>query len=170
MKTLREEYYYNDEEFYEIINDIISLKQFKKLKKVKHHGITRYNHSLRVAYYTYLITKKLHFKYKQATRAALLHDFFTTETKQLSSLKRLKLHPEYALKNAEKYFELTALEKDIIKKHMFPITIKLPRYIESWIVDFVDDIASFYERTYSINKQLQVAYTVLLLFLNIKLK
>lgn len=170
MKHIKENYYYHDDGFFSIINEIILNEKFLELKKLKHHGITRYNHSLRVAYHTYKITKKLNLNYKEATRAALLHDFFTDETKNLKSIKKLKIHPEYALNNAKRYYQLTPLEEDIIIKHMYPVTKKMPKYKESWIVDIIDDICSLYERTYSLNNKLKKSYTFLFIFLNIKFK
>ena len=67
---------YQDIEFKNIISSIESNEEFQKLKNIKHHGITRYEHSLRVAYYSYKVTKLLHLDYKDTTEAALLHDFF----------------------------------------------------------------------------------------------
>ena len=103
MKKIKEEYFYTNDEFYSIINDIITNDEFIKTKYIRHHGITRYNHSLRVAYHTFLVTKKLKLNYKEATRAALLHDFFLEETKDMNQHQALRKHPEYALKNAKKY-------------------------------------------------------------------
>ena len=51
---------YQDIEFKNIISSIESNEEFQKLKNIKHHGITRYEHSLRVAYYSYKETKLLH--------------------------------------------------------------------------------------------------------------
>ena len=53
MKKIKEEYFYTNDEFYSIINDIITNDEFIKTKYIRHHGITRYNHSLRVAYHTF---------------------------------------------------------------------------------------------------------------------
>lgn len=170
MKNIRENYDLENENFYYIIDDILQNQEFQKLKEIKHHGITRYNHLLRVSYYTYIISKKLDLKYVEATRGALLHDFFFDETKEEKTHQALKSHPDYALKNASKYFELTELEKDIIKKHMFPVTKSIPHYKESYLVDIIDDICSCYERTYSIRKQLQTASTFLFIFIMTKLK
>ncbi len=39
-------------------------------------------------------------------------------------------------------FTLTDIEKDIIKKHMFPLTPIPPVHIESWIVCIADKICS----------------------------
>lgn len=145
---------YKNKEFNSIVSDILSLKEFDELKKCKHHGITRHNHCLRVSYHTYKITKFLHLNYKSATRAALLHDFFTDEVKDLNGLKRLQKHPKYALENAKKYFEISKLEENIIITHMFPVTIRPPRYIESFLVDIIDDVDSIYERCYWIIKSI----------------
>lgn len=170
MKKIKEEYFYQDKEFYSIIDDIISNREFLKLKSIRHHGITRYNHSLRVGYHTYKITKKLNLDYVKATRAALLHDFFIDEVDDMKSFKALRKHPSIALENAKKYFTISPLEEDIIIKHMYPITFKMPKYKESFIVDVVDDICSLYERTYSINNELKTALTFIFVFICIKFR
>lgn len=148
---------YKKEEFSKIVAPFLDIEEFQKLKTIEHHGITRYDHSLRVAYHTYLVTKFLHLNYKEATVAALLHDFFTDEVEEERSLSKLRKHPEHAVKNASKYLELSELQEDIIRTHMFPITFTPPKYLESWIVDVVDDFASIYERSYSTKRQLSAA-------------
>ena len=155
----------SNEEFNSIITDICENKEFNKLKDKTHHGISRYDHSMRVAYYTYLTTKFLKLNYKEATRGALLHDFFIDEVKDLSSINRFRKHPEYAVKNAKKYFEITKLEENIIKTHMFPITFTPPKYIESWLVDIIDDISSIYEKCFSIKEQIATAVSMYLIIL-----
>ena len=40
-----------DEEFCDLIRPIKNLDEYQKLNSIKHHGITRYEHSLRVADY-----------------------------------------------------------------------------------------------------------------------
>ena len=155
-------------EFYEIILDILETNEFKELKSITHHGngMTRYDHSLRVAYYTYVITKSLRLNCKKATRGALLHDFFfTSQTSELTTTQALKLHPEYACENATKYFNISKLEEDIIKKHMFPITKVPPRYLESFIVNIIDNCASVYEKSYSTRMNLSTANAFLLILL-----
>lgn len=149
MKNLREKDYYQDKEFYNIVKDIINNEEFLKLREIKHHGINRYNHCVRVSYYTYKVAKMLGLNYYEATRGAMLHDFFLDETVKDGSYRALTKHPKYALENSIKNFALTDREKDIIKSHMFPVNLTLPRYKESWLVDLVDDLCSFYERFYS---------------------
>ena len=154
---------YNNKEFYNIVNDILDHKEFLKLKDITHHGITRYEHCLRVGYYTYLVTKGLRLNYIKATRAAVLHDFFIDEVASENSINRLRRHSNYAFLNAKKYFILGDLEEDIIKRHMFPITFTPPKYLESWVVDIVDDFAAVYERCHSTRNELRAATTFLFL-------
>ena len=150
-------------EFYNIVNPILNIKDFQKLKDYTHHEGNRYDHCLRVAYYTYKVTKRLNLNYKEATIAALVHDFFTNEVENETKYMRLKKHPEIALKNASKYLDLTELQKDIIRTHMFPFTYKLPKYAESWLVNIIDNIAAIYEKGYIKKKQFSAASTFLFL-------
>lgn len=148
---------YVDEEFENIVAPILELEEFNRLKFITHHGITRYDHSMRVAYLSYKVSKSLRLDYKEVTEAALLHDFFLDEVNHESRIERLRHHPECAVKNASKYFDLSDRQKDIIRTHMFPVTFTPPKYIESWIVDLVDDIAAVYEGCYRMHLELRTA-------------
>lgn len=158
------------DEFYEINKDIFENKEFNKLKNYKHHGITRYEHSINVSYLTYKVTRKICKNYKEITRAALLHDFFTDEVEEVNSLKKLINHPKYALENAKKSFNISKLQEDIILSHMFPIGIRIPKYKESWIVDLIDDYVAVCERGCSFKQEISAAVTFLFLIIisNIK--
>ena len=155
----------NMKEFENIIEEYTSHPKVKELKKYKHHGITRYDHSFNVAYYTYIITKKLNLNYKSATKAAMLHDFFLDEVENENGVKRLQDHPKYAVINAKKYFELNELEEDIIRNHMFPVTFTPPKHKESWIVDMVDDIVSIKERGMGATRSLKRAFNAVVLLI-----
>lgn len=156
------EIYQNEFEY--IIKDILSNKEFCKTKEKVHHGINRYDHLVRVAFYTFIVTKFLRLNYIEATRAAMLHDFFIDETLTETKYKALQNHPKYALENAKKYYELTPLQEDIITSHMFPVTYTPPKYLESWIVDIVDDIAGIYEQYKSSSKAFKTAVTYMMIF------
>lgn len=161
--------YTNDKGFMNIVEKYYRHPKVRELNNYAHHGTTRLDHSRRVAYYTYKVTKKLKLNYKSATKAALLHDLFYDEVENESARRKLTEHPSYALNNARRYFDLTPLEEDIIYKHMFPITRRLPKYIESWIVDGVDDCCAIYERLSNVKVGLlKVSHTVILLFLTLK--
>lgn len=160
-----------DREFTYIVSDILDNEKFLKIKKCKHHGITRFEHSMRVAYYSYLISKKLRLNYVAAARGGLLHDFFVPE--DLSPRKQ-KLspvfHPYEALNNACNTFEVSDMEKDIIINHMFPtLPHKVPKYMESWVVSMVDKVVAMYEFYYSYGKNFVYRFSnlyvlILLLF------
>lgn len=151
-------------EFYQLTRDILEHEEFLKLQEIVHHGMKRYDHSIRVAKVSYKITKQLHLNYKETARAALLHDFFLNDNQELDKKERTKMlvmHPEYALVMSKKYFKLSELEEDIIRTHMFPIGFNIPKYLESWIVDIVDDLVAVYEKCYGIRKQLSFASSFL---------
>ena len=156
---------YKNSEFHRIVKPLLDSCPFEETKKNKHHGITRYEHSMRVAYFSYIVTKLLRLDYKETTEAALLHDFFTDEVKEKNGIARLRQHPSCAVENAKKYFELSAKQEDIIKTHMFPVTFTPPKYLESWIVDLVDDVASIYERGKTMKNQIKTAVSFVFVLL-----
>ncbi len=147
-------------EFDLLIEDIINNDNFKELDKELHHGITRYGHSMHVAKGVYDLTKKLHFNYKEATRAALLHDFyFNYQLEDNNEIKKLAIHPELAYLNASKYYKLTDLQKNIILSHMFPLGNAFPKYKESFCITLVDKIVAIYEQQrYKIGMKLGVYF------------
>ena len=78
----------------------------------------------------------------------MLHDFFLYDWRNhdIPDLAKEKFHglehPKIALENARKNFELNEVEKDIIVKHMWPLTLAIPKYKESYVVTFVDKYVS----------------------------
>lgn len=137
-----------DEEYINCINDLINHEITKSMKKYKHHGdVSCLEHSVYVSYLSYKACKKLGLNYKAAARGGLLHDFYLYDwhiSKPYKGLHGFK-HPEVALKNACEYFSLNDLEKDIIKKHMWPLTLSLPRYKESFVVLMIDKYCALME-------------------------
>lgn len=130
-------------EFKNIIKDIAENPNVLALKEHHQHiASSRYSHCLEVSYYTYLICKKLGLDYVSAARGALLHDFYFYDwrNKNVEGQKKFHLlrHPKIALTNAIDLFELNELEQDIIIKHMWPLTVKFPKFTESFIVTWVD--------------------------------
>jgi uncharacterized protein len=133
-------------EFNSFIVDITNNEKFKELRKQPHHGITRYEHLMRTTFYTYKVCKFFHKKnIRDVVRATLLHDFYTDDELTGNGAQRLGSHPLVALANATKYFELNDMQKDIIKSHMFPCNLIVPKYKESWLVTTMDKVVSTYE-------------------------
>lgn len=137
-----------NDDFFSLINGIIYTESFQNLKNYKHHyAYTRFEHCISVAFRTYNICKFLNLDYKSATRAALLHDFFfyDCEDKLTRPKNHIQNHPKQALENAKKFFNLNKKEEDIILKHMWPLTLSPPKYLESFIVTLVDKYCAFKE-------------------------
>lgn len=134
------------QEFEKVVDDILKHKEFRALDCELHHGISRYRHSLRVSKVAFQISKKLNWDYEKITRAALLHDFFLNyQLEDYNIAKTWCLHPNVALENAKKHFDLDACQENIIVSHMFPSSKVMPKYKESWLVTFIDKGVSFYE-------------------------
>lgn len=160
-----------DSEYLVIVKDILDNYEFRELSSISHHNHNRLDHCLKISYYSYKISKLLKLDYKETARAGLLHDFYLDRTVNHKKIKNKFLlyttkHPVDAISNSKKHFYLTAKEMDIIKTHMFPFDVRLPKYLESWIVNLVDTSVSTYEFvlkfTYSIfgklKKQLKKIY------------
>ena len=136
----------NDISFDYISKDILKNRKFQKISRESHHGITRMEHSMRVAKYVYKISKKLNLDYLSATRAAILHDFFTNEEfGNNHGLIQGVVHPDIALQNAKGEFKLNKIEENAIETHMFPLNMKLPKYKESWVLTLTDKVVAIYE-------------------------
>ena len=137
-------------EYKRIIFDIVDNPEFLKIEKIKHHNSNRLEHSLKVSYYSYLVSKFLRLNYIETARGGLLHDFYLKTTVDYDKfLDKFKLytinHPKEAARNSSNSFNLSLKEKDMIESHMFPLSFKIPKYSESWIVNMVDTVISTYE-------------------------
>ena len=150
----------NFTEFRYIIKDITTNSNVIGLKeRIQHANNSRFYHCLCVSYYTYAICKKLNLDYVSAARGAMLHDFYFYDwrDKNVEGQKRLHAlrHPRIALNNALDLFDLNDLEKDIILKHMWPLTVVLPSYVESYIVTLVDKYCATNELLKTFRKKIK---------------
>lgn len=133
--------------------DIIQSRNFLKTRgHIQHGSVTVYEHSLNVASCSLLIARKLGISCNQRelVRGALLHDYFLYDWhEKIKSADHRTLHgffhPGVALKNAGMEYTLTPREADIIKKHMWPMTVVPPLCREAWIVSMADKYCSFME-------------------------
>lgn len=140
--------FYNDKEYMECISIFIQHKMVWSMQNFIQHGdINCLEHCLYVSYNSYLICKRLGLDYRSAARGGLLHDFFLYDWHIEKPYKGLHgfIHPDIALQNANKYFNLNEREKDIIQKHMWPLTLRLPKYKETFVVLFVDKFCAAIE-------------------------
>lgn len=133
--------------------DILFSKNFRRTREhVQHGNMTVKEHSLSVARYSLALSEKLHLhcNRRELVRGALLHDYFLYDwhkNDKENVHRRLHgfYHPGIALQNALREYELTDRERDIIKKHMWPLTVVPPTCREAWIVTAADKWCSLME-------------------------
>ncbi len=149
MKALIKDLSNNDEEFQMIIKELINNETVQQMKNYRQHYETScFEHCYTAAYYCFLIGKKYHLDYKSLTRATMLHDLFLYDWRvRQPDRKGLHAftHGKKACENACKLFNLNEKEKDIIIKHMWPVTIKFPKSIEGFVLTFVDKYCAISE-------------------------
>ena len=148
--------YQDRKEFYHLLkehaSDIINSPNFRSTRNYIQHGsMPVYRHCLDVADQSIKISKflRINCNERELVRGALLHDYFLYDwhDKCRENYQRLHgfYHPGIALKNAQKEYPLSDREKDIIKKHMWPLTIVPPVCREAWIVTAADKYCSLLE-------------------------
>lgn len=140
-------------DFMNVADDIVDSEVFQLNKKyVQHQTSTCYEHCIRVAYYSYFISRKLkmiEFNDESLIKGALLHDLCLYDWHDKDDNEHKwhgYRHPAVAAENAEKYFGTTALEDKIIRSHMWPLTIRrVPTKREAVLVSLVDKCVAFAE-------------------------
>lgn len=148
--------YEQKREFYLLLrkyaSDILDSENFRSTRNYIQHGsIPVQRHCIDVARQSMLISKFLGVSCneREMVRGALLHDYFLYDwhDKTRRDYQRLHgfYHPGIALKNADREYKLTMRERDIIKKHMWPLTVVPPLCREAWIVTTADKYCSLLE-------------------------
>lgn len=132
--------------------DILASPNFRSTRcHIQHGNMTVNAHCRNVARTSLVISEALHIRCNRRAliRGALLHDYFLYDWHDPSHVENHRLHgfyhPGEALKNASKEFRLSRREKDIIIKHMWPLTIIPPTCREAWIVTTADKWCSLLE-------------------------
>ena len=132
------------------LRNLSQKSHLRRMEKFTQHGDTScLLHTIAVAYYSIKIAEFFGIKYKKRDliRGALLHDYFLYDWHDGEKERRIHgfTHPMTDLRNADRDFDLTDTERDIIKKHMFPLTVIPPTCREGWIVCLADKYCSLYE-------------------------
>lgn len=147
---IRDEDCLKDKEYMGCIEQIIGHHLVQSMKEYCQHGATTtLTHCVHVSYLSYRICKKHNLDYCAAARAGLLHDFFLYDwhvhCKETKERLHGFYHPRKALNNAQREFDLTRKEKDIILKHMWPLTIIPPKSWEGMVVMYADKVCTIQE-------------------------
>lgn len=149
-------------EFLTFVSPLLSTREVQRLDAyVQHLHYTRLTHSLDVAYLSFCIAKILHCDSRSCARGALLHDLHYRGDEERNSLAHMRSHPETALLNARAICVLNPVEEDIIRKHMWLISLSPPRYKESYIVTFVDKICALREVLFGLSRRSQIRHMAL---------
>lgn len=131
-------------QFYKEIEDIARHPVVLRMKLYPHHGNTNcYQHCMNVSYYNYQWCRFFHLDARSAARGGLLHDLFLYDwhehARKTGDRFHGLTHPDAAFKNANKFFKLNRIEKDIILNHMWPVTFfRFPKTKEGWITTLTD--------------------------------
>ena len=141
---------YNDKEYLEIVKDIISNERVLEMKQYRQHfNVNCFDHCLYVSYNLYIICRKHKLDYISAARAAMLHDLFLYDWRKKQEGRKgfhAFTHPRTSCENASKIFNLNDKEKDIILKHMWPVTPAIPKYKESFLITIIDKMCDCAEK------------------------
>lgn len=130
---------------------IMTDSTYQSTQKFMQHGlISTYEHSICVAYYSFLLSQKLHIKCNERSViiGALLHDFYLYDWHHKHDSHKWHgfHHPKKAKHNAQKHYAINAIEAHIIESHMWPLTMRhFPSTREAAIVCIVDKFVSFME-------------------------
>lgn len=152
-----------DTEFFDYFSDLYKTDEIQGMKIYPQHGkIDRLQHILSVTYLSYIIARKRHADIRKTLRGAILHDLFYYDWhKADDGSHRLHgyRHPGFAEKNARLLNpEISEIEANIIRRHMWPLTVIPPKYKEGFIVSIADKYCATQEilisRIKSYNKKL----------------
>ena len=132
--------------------DILESHNFHSTRAhIQHGNMTVQEHARNVARYSLALSYKLRINCNREdlVRGALLHDYFLYDWHIPDEVHPHRLHgfyhPGRALKNASAEYDLTPRQRDIIKKHMWPLTVVPPMCREAWIVTAADKWCSLLE-------------------------
>jgi uncharacterized protein len=137
---------FND--YYGCVSDLISSSTVRRMDDfVQHGGVSTLEHCISVSYDSYILCRKTGMDYRSAARGGLLHDLYLYDWHESDSHHGMHAftHPYAALDNAMTVSDLNARERDIIKKHMWPLTVIVPRFPETMVVSCVDKYCALVE-------------------------
>ena len=141
-------------DFKSLIKDTATHKSAQEMKNyIQHADVSTYRHAMAVALLCFFIVKRFKIKTneKSLVKGAFLHDYFLYDWHNGASKDNIhpKLHgfyhPGIAMRNAKRDFKITILEQEIIKKHMWPLTVIPPMCREAWVVTMADKYSSLLE-------------------------
>lgn len=141
----------NKDLFLQEMNQLLLDPHVQQMKQYAQHGGTNtLSHSTKVALASFELAEKLGWEIDEIelARGALLHDYYLYDIKAegLSPYRHGTSHPGIAAENAGQDFGLTEKEMNIIRGHMWPLTLfSPPRSREAALVCMADKYVAFRE-------------------------
>ena len=136
----------DDRDYVDCVQDLLEHDVMAEMQAYPHHGAySCFEHGLAVSYRSYKLSKRWGLDARAAARGGLLHDLYLYNRYEAVRVDHRFNHAQIALTNASHYFTLTSTERDIIKKHMWPLNPVLPKYKESYIVTMMDKYSALVE-------------------------
>lgn len=139
--------------------DALRMRQY-----IQHGCVTTYEHCMRVAAISFWLNRRLNLGCDEASlvRGAFLHDFYLYDWHEPHPEAGLHgfSHPAIALANAEQRYTLNDRERNVIRSHMWPLTLLTPpRCREAAVVCVADKMSSATETLFERQRIIPAAQT-----------
>ncbi len=127
---------------------------------LQHGSVSVYEHSLAVTSACLLAAdavgrlRALRIDRRALVRGALLHDYFLYDWHEPGHAWHGFRHAEAALSCARRDFSLGRTERDMIRRHMFPLNLRAPRTKEGVILCVADKLCAARETAAGIAEKL----------------
>ena len=137
--------YEEDREYLDCVEDILEHPVFRSMDQYIQHGETTCkDHCIQVSYRAYQTCRKHGWDWRASARGGLLHDLFLYDWHVPAKVRGHYLHgfthPRTAAENAEKYFSVSEKEKQVILRHMWPLTLVPPATMAGMAVMWEDKV------------------------------
>lgn len=147
---LQRKRYMEDPDYLACVEDVLESEVFNSMDQFIQHGDTTCKaHCIQVSYMSYCICRKYNWDFRGAARAGLLHDLFLydwhTHAKETGEYFHGFTHPAAALRNADRHFQLTSAERNMILRHMWPLTPVPPKSMAGLSIVFADKFCGLVE-------------------------
>ena len=133
--------FYNEFRKHPVFDELFGIKQHRTSNTYRHVCLVT-RRALTLA-----MKNNMDIDYYSLIRGGLLHDLFYYDWRNNKKMVwgHGFTHPVIALRNASKYFDLNPIEKDIIRNHMWPLTLfHMPQTKEGRLISWVDkEITTF---------------------------
>ena len=125
---------------------------------IQHGTVTTYDHCMSVARASFWLNRRLHLGADEQSlvRGAFLHDCYLYDWHDGAAERKIHgfTHPAAALQNAEARYPLNPCEANIIRTHMWPLTLRhVPACREAVLVCMADKGCSLKETLFQRKKR-----------------